>query len=234
MDRIAAAKVSALAVAAPLSDDTPTNGSARPRPAGSEAKVPAEQRKAPNQKLELLIALLSIGAVRQSIPIMTQFPWMVAAYPDVADLYLRILRVSLQPLYENLYRPNSDFVQSNTTPRSRYGTNGVILTPARKTAITLLAPAPPDTATTEFVFFYPNWRNTIPICTVLSDIPDILMPLLKFIGVQISRDIGFITKLCRLGKIQLTASVCPFPEKCNILSLNLSFRMCPAKQRHFG
>lgn len=181
-----------------------------------------------------MIALLSVGAVRQSVSIITQFPWMVAAYPDVADLYLRILRVSLQPLYENLYRPNSDFVRSNTTPRSRYGINGVILTPARKIAITLLAPVPPDTATTEFVFFYPNWCDTIPICAELSDIQDILMPLLKFIGVQISRDIGFITKLCRLGKIQLTASVCHFWKTAIYYLLPFSFRMCPAKQRHFG
>lgn len=237
LNRIAAAKVSALAVAAPLSDDTLPNGSTRPRTAGLETKTIPEKKKTPNQKLELLIALLSVGAVRHSVAVMTQFPWMAAAYPDVVDLFIRILRVSIQPLYEKLCRPNIEFTQSNTTPRSKYGTNGVIVPPPRKLAVTLIAPVPPNTSTTEFVFFYPHWQNAIPLCTDLSDIGDVLMPLLKFIGVQVSRDIGFVTKLCRLGKIQLTSPVCFLNENNKTYFFTftfLTFRMYLTELKLFG
>lgn len=207
-DRVAAAKVSALAVAAPLTDDSAANSASRSRPTGAEAKKPAtEKKEIPNQKLGLLTALLSLGAVRPSIAILTKFPWMSAAYSQVADLYLRVLRVSLQPLYETISHPNPALVRSNTTPRLRYGANGLVQPSPRKRVLTLLAPLPPNTASSEFVFFYPAWDMLIPRCTEHSDIDNVLVPLLQFLGVQVARDFAFVTKLCRVGRVQLTAPV---------------------------
>lgn len=208
-DRVAAAKVSALAVAAPLTDESPANNSSsRSRPAGNDTKKPsAEHKEVPNQKLGVLIALLSLGALRQSIAILTKFPWMSAAYSEVADLFLRIVRVSLQPLYETTSRPNAALIRSNTTPRLRYGANGLVQPPARKRVLTLRAPLPPDTASSEFVFFYPAWDLCIPRCLQHSDVGDVLVPLLQYVGVQVARDFAFVTKLCRIGKVQLTAGV---------------------------
>jgi THO complex subunit 2 len=208
-DRVAAAKVSALAVAAPLTDESPANSSSRSRPAGNDAKKPvAEKKEEPNQKLGVLTALLSLGALRPSITILTKFPWMSAAYSEVADLFLRIVRISLQPLYETTSRPNAALIRSNTTPRPRYGANGLVPPPTRKRVLTLWAPLPPDTASSEFVFFYPPWDSCIPRCTEHSDIRDVLVPLLQYVGVQVARDFAFVTKICRIGKVQLTAGVC--------------------------
>lgn len=207
-DRVAAAKVSALAVAAPLTDDSAANNTSRSRPTGADAKKPSPDKKeVPNQKLDILAALLSLGAVRPSIAILTRFPWIPAAYSHVADLFLRVLRVSLQPLYDTTYHSNSALVRSNTTPRLRYGANGLVHPPLRKQVLTLLAPLPPNTAGSEFVFFYPPWDVAIPRCTEHSDIENVLVPLLQFLGVQVARDFAFVTKLCRIGRVQLTAAV---------------------------
>lgn len=207
-DRVAAAKVSALAVAAPLTDDSAAINSSRSRPAGADTKKPSlEKKEVPNQKVEILAALLSLGAIRPSIAILTKFPWITAAYPQVADLFLRVLRVSLQSLYETTFHPNSALVRSNTTPRLRYGANGLVQPPPQKRVLTLLAPLPPNTASSQFVFFYPPWDALIPRCTEHSDVEDVLVPLLGFLGVQVARDFAFVTKLCRVGRLQLTAAV---------------------------
>lgn len=208
-DRIAAAKMNALAIAAPLTDDTTPSGVPAARPVVQADIKPAEQKQKqlPNQILGLLSALLSVGALRPSIAILTKYPWMPAAYPEVADLYLRIIRVSLQPLYETAYHSNMDLVRSNTIPRSRYGSNGVVHPPPQKYVLTLCAPVPPSTATTEFVFFYPSWDSMIPRCTQHSDIADVLVPLLLHLGIQVSRDMALVIKICRIGRIQLTAEV---------------------------
>jgi len=207
-DRIAAAKMNALAIAAPLSDDTVPTSVSSAKPAAPEPEQQEKKQKdIPNQKLGLLTALLSVGALRPSVAILTKFPWMTAAYSELTDLYLRILRVSMQPLYETACHTNTDLVSSNTKPRARFGSNGAVQPPQRKHILTICAPTPPSTVTSEFVFFYPTWDAFIPRCTQHSDIADVLVPLLTYLSTQISRDMAFVTKLCRIGRLQLTAEV---------------------------
>ena len=203
--RIAEAKVTQLAMAAPL-ESTNTGSKARPEPGEENKKAP--DWKLPNQKAALVAALLSIGALRPALAILTKFPWFVDAHIELADLVLRILRHSVTPLYDTVFvlkERNPSFTQ----PRARYGSTGVLLTPSRKPQLTIVAPTPPSTATTEFVFFFPDWSERVPLSTTFEDLVDVIEPLMSFVGLHISRDPLFVSKVTRLGRSQLMSTVCP-------------------------
>ncbi|KAK7061446.1 THO complex subunit 2 [Favolaschia claudopus] len=206
--RISGAKVSALALAAPLTQEGgPSTGStAKTKPSASDQKNAAESKKVPNQKAGLVIALLAVGGLKPALAIMSKFPWLIDAHPEIADLMLRVLKHSVSPLYDSLLvtkERNPSFNQ----PRARYGTTGVCLPPPRKPSLTLWAPTPPSTSIADFVFFFPQWIERVPICSSLDDLVDVIEPLIAFIGVHISRDPLFLTKFLRLGRSHLQTTV---------------------------
>lgn len=209
-ERISGAKISQLAMAAPL-EAASSGPSSKSAPAQTEAKKPVvEQPDIPPQKVGLLNALFAVGALRPAIALLSKFPWITDAYPEIADLVLRVLKHSMDPLYASTLitkEKNPSFTQ----PRARYGTGGVSAPPLKKVQLSLWAPTPPSTSTTEFVFFFPDWVQRVPVCESLDDLQTVIEPLMRFIGVHISRDCMFIAKLARLGRHQLAATVSFFP-----------------------
>ena len=200
--RIAGAKNSLLAMAAPL--ESGSLSQAKPN-ATSAAESKKPDTKSTNQKVGLLISLLSVGALKPAIAIMSKFRWLVDANTEIADLMIRILKVSLTPLYESKY--SKERRPGFTTPKARYGPSGMVQPGPRKSVLTLWAPTPPSTNTTDFVFFYPGWADRIPLATTLDDLQDVIEPLLKFIGLHVSRDPLFLTKFLRLGRLHLQPTI---------------------------
>lgn len=201
--RIAGAKTSLLAMAAPLEAGT----SSQPK-----AKITAPQEskkievKNTNQKIGLLHALLSLGALRPAFAILSKFPWVVDVFPELADLLLRVLKHSLEPFYDTM--ANKQRNPNFTKPRARYGPSGAIQPSTRKPMLTHWAPTPPGTSGTDFVFFFPDWADRIPVMTTLDDLEDVVEPILRFIGVHVSRDPSFLSKFLRLGRQHLQPTVC--------------------------
>ena len=216
-NRIAGAKVCQLAMAAPLESSGSSSSKARPA-APEPKKEEVVEKEAPNQKLGLLNALLSVGALRPAISILSKLPWMVDAYPEIADLLLRVLKHSIGPLYASLPSP-LDKLTSFTKPRARFGATGVVPAPERRPQLTLWAPTPPSTSAIEFVFFFPDWVQRVPTCTSFEDLVDVLEPLMRFIGLHISRDPSFLTKLLRLGRQHITDTVSLF--RCPVLFVDV-------------
>ncbi|KAG8710344.1 THO complex subunit 2, partial [Ceratobasidium sp. 394] len=113
----------ALAMAAPLVDDS--RGSYRQQASSStQAKsTTAEGAKAKepaNQKAQLAYSLLCVGALRQSLTILSKFPWFASAHADIADALLRLLAFSFEPLYLpiSLANRSSQYTASNTAARA--------------------------------------------------------------------------------------------------------------------
>lgn len=203
--RVADAKITQLAMAAPLES---TNSGPKARSEPEEETKKALDLKPPNQKAALVCALLSVGALRPAFAILTKFPWFVDGHVELADLVLRILRHSIGPLYDVAFvvkERNPSFTQ----PRARYGSTGGLLMPTRKSQLTSVAPTPPSTATTEFVFFFPDWAERVPLSTTSEDLVDVIEPLMSFVGLHISRDPLFVSKVTRLGRSQLMSTVNP-------------------------
>ena len=202
--RIAGAKVSQLALAAPL-ESTPQQSQSK-----SKTPTPAEPKKSDlkdrNQKVALLTSLLAVGALKPSVAILAKFPWLVDSNPEIADLILRTLRHSISHLYESLLI-TKERNPSFTLPRSRIGPSGASQPVPRKSIITLWAPTPPGTSSNDFVFFFPDWVEQVPICSTVDDLIDVIDPLLRFIGLHVSRDPLFLTKFLRLGRLQISSTV---------------------------
>ena len=205
--RISGAKSSALAMAAPL-ESSGSYGSSKTRHATpAEAKKPEAKKEMPNQRLGLLHALLSVGALRPAIAMMSKWPWMVDAFPELSDLMIRILDHSISVLYESTVIFKKDTMVSFAKPKPRFGSSGLVPPPERKPHITLTAPTPPSTSAINFVFFFPEWTQFIPKCSTTDDLIDVVEPLMRFIGPQISRDHAFMTKFIRTGRPHINTIV---------------------------
>ncbi|KAI0254213.1 transcription factor/nuclear export subunit protein 2-domain-containing protein [Lactifluus subvellereus] len=209
--RIDSAKVSQLAMAAPLeSSSQPSSSRIAPPPPETKRSSPpnpaSEPKDPPNQKVGLLVALLSVGALRPALALLTKFRWLVDAHPEIADLLIRAMKHSLAPLYDQhlVTKPRNP---SNVQPRARWGATGVVPAPARKFMLTLCAPTPPGTSTADFVYFFPFWADRIPICNTLEDLVDVIEPLMAFVGLHVSRDPVFLTKFARLGRLHITSTL---------------------------
>lgn len=201
--RIAGAKISQLAMAAPLES---VNSTSKPKVSTPSASKPAEVKEKSNQKVGVISALLSIGAIRPALSLIATYPWIVDANPQLADLIIRIMKHSIASLYESTLitkeRPTG-FVQ----PKARYGAAGLQPAPARKPHLTFWAPTPPSTSVWDFVFFFPKWTERVPVCTQLSDLVDFVEPFMRLATVHISRDPLFVTKFLRLGRHHLATTV---------------------------
>ncbi|KAF9468910.1 transcription factor/nuclear export subunit protein 2-domain-containing protein [Collybia nuda] len=202
--RISGAKISQLAMAAPL-ESNPSSQSKLKASTPVEIKKPVEPKDV-NQKVGLLAALLAVGALKPALAILSKFPWLVDARPEIADLMIRIMKLSIGSLYE-LSMVTKERNPSFNQPRARYTSGGVAYPATRKPILTLWAPTPPSTNTTAFIFFFPDWVERVPICSSLDDLEDVMEPLMKFIGIHVSRDPLFLTKFLRLGRAHLQSTV---------------------------
>ncbi|KAF7301535.1 hypothetical protein MIND_00719000 [Mycena indigotica] len=205
--RIANRKLNALAMAARR-----RNQILLPRP-----KKATETKQIVNQKAGLLSALLAVGALKPAVSLMSKFPWFIDAHPEIGDLMLRILNLSIGPLYD-AHLAVKDRNRSFTQPRARYGTSSVVLPPPRKPMLTMWAPTPPCTSTHDFVFFFPQWRDRVPICSSLDDLVDVIEPMVAFVGVHLSRDSLFMTKLLRLGRFHVLSTIPTDPDTKRIIA----------------
>ena len=211
--KVAASKMNALAMAAPL-ESTPNPNAPKIQQSLSTENKKAE-KEASNQKVGLLHALLSIGVLRPALAFMNKFPWVVDASPDIADLILRILKHSIAPLYDSVWTAK-ELKASFSVPKARFGTNSIVAAPERKPQLTVWAPTPPPTSAINFVFFFPDWTERIPVCRTMDDLIDVIEPLMKFIGLHISRDPTFLHKFLRVGRSHLQSTVCMISDSVSM------------------
>lgn len=217
---------SALAMAAPLIDDSNRGGYRHQGSTSSQAKVSttdsAPTKDRVNQKARLVHALFCVGALRPGLTILSKFPWFTSAYPDIADALLRLLDLSFEPLYTpvSLAQRSPHYAASNSTARGKWSNAKVVNPITRTMQLTLSVPVPPSTLTTSFTFFYPKWHEWIPRLRTHSHMMTVGVPLLRHVGLLLCRDVTLLTRLCRIGKAQLNASIDPVSH--GSLSLNVA------------
>ncbi|GJE84409.1 THO complex subunit 2 [Phanerochaete sordida] len=207
--RIATAKVSMLAMAAPLESSSSSSGP-KPRPA-TPAEPKAVEKEVVNQKIGLLNALLSVGALRPGLALLSKYPWIVDASPDIADLLLRVCKHSIAPVYAT-HGAGKESRPNFSGPKRRYGATGVASPPEKKPQLTLWAPTPPSTSATDFVFFFPDWTERVPVCNTHEDVVYVLEPMMRFVGLHIHRDLIFLAQFSRVGRAEVSATLAIDPE----------------------
>ena len=213
-DKMAAAQSSggpSMGDAAPLRDGGPSYRTPAPtsKPRAGEALKPtptATVREPVPQKLNVLRTLVGMGALRPAFLILSKFEWLPDAYPEVADQFLYMVNASLAPLITPRSTKEAT-VQRKNKPLSERTIVEAGMAPTavpKKRQLVASCPLPRSNNYTEFVYFYPAWLDTLPLCTTGREIFTVIEPLLRFTGIQCYRDIDLLTKLCRLGKSQLS------------------------------
>ncbi|GAA5854301.1 hypothetical protein JCM8547_001771 [Rhodosporidiobolus lusitaniae] len=224
----------ALAMAGALVDDEapvkPTSSSSTSAAASTSAAPPPPPRPLPNQKLALLHALLTLGDLPHALFILSQYPFLVASSPDLADLLLRLLSVSLEPAYGSIsvlrgegeqYREELTAWRPKVSVDAKGEKKSVL--PARKWELT--GEAFPNSRR-DWTFFFPAWKERAPKAgdweEVLELLEKVYLPLTR---VNVSRDMGVYTKVCRILRADLSTEPSPshprFTRWLDILRLYL-------------
>uniref|UniRef100_V5EZF8 THO complex subunit 2 n=1 Tax=Kalmanozyma brasiliensis (strain GHG001) TaxID=1365824 RepID=V5EZF8_KALBG len=201
--KVSSARANALSMAAPLTDDSDPSSTRK-----DSAKTAADvtPKEPPYQTVGLLRALLALGDLRHALFILTRYPWLCSAFNEIADPYIRLLNVVIQPAYDEISfsRMNPACAgPSVTAPRSRWDAKSQAAVPptVKSLVLTRKVPEPIPSLNCQQVFFYPHWRDSLPSCRSLEDVPRIFLPLLKVLGVSLWRDAALLQKVCRLTKV---------------------------------
>ncbi|KAH6984768.1 transcription factor/nuclear export subunit protein 2-domain-containing protein [Ilyonectria sp. MPI-CAGE-AT-0026] len=198
-------------------DENPISGLPRrdlpkkvePEPKDTAAEAADNKPKLPEpleQKVSLLIQLLTIGALPESLFILGRFPWIPEAFPEVLDRIHRILHYSVNKVF-NDSRPVPvgdaecptklvpDLDQTGL-PKGTVRLNRLAI---RKS---LRWPFPDKSDTNEtqhYRYYWDEWADNVPICQTVDDIFTLCGTLLNISGLNIGKDEILLTKLARIG-----------------------------------
>ncbi|KAJ9475637.1 THO complex subunit 2 [Pseudozyma hubeiensis] len=201
--KVSSARANALSMAAPLTDDADPSST---RKDSSKAAAEAAPKEPPYQTVGLLRAFLALGDLRHALFILTRYPWLCSAFDEIADPFIRLLKVIVQPAYDEIsYARMNPVLASATvaTPRPRWDTKQqqAVLPTVKSLILTRKVPEPIPSLNCQQVFFYPHWANSLPSCRSLDDVVHVFLPLLKVLGVSLWRDAALLQKVCRLTKV---------------------------------
>ncbi|TAQ86345.1 hypothetical protein B7494_g5324 [Chlorociboria aeruginascens] len=205
----------ALTMAGALADDTLPNGG-RPR---DSAPVKVDAAKAPietedkdkldepaDQKVQLLVCLLTIGAIPEAMFMLGRFPWLPEAYPELLDLIHRILNHSIQDVYDRSKPSDPQVPECPPKKVADFDQSGVPKGQVRLSELTsrkqLRWPFPDKFDTNEnhsYRFYWDEWADNVPVCQSVDDIFTLCATLLNYSGVNIGKDVSLLSKLARIG-----------------------------------
>lgn len=208
--------VNALMLAGALTDDT----APAPRPREQEAppakepeaeKAKEEEKEALpeplDQKVLLLKSLLAIGAVPDALYILSRFPWLMDAYPELPEFIHRILHHCLSKVYAPL-RPLPDAshlreqrqVPSPDQSGVPKGQVRLVDGPPRKVLRWAQLDKEDQNDGIDYRFYWDDWADNIPVCQTVDDVFTLCSSFLNVSGYKIGQDPSLLTKLARIGK----------------------------------
>lgn len=163
-----------------------------------------------DQKVSLLVQLLTIGAIPEALFILGRFPWIPEVFPEVLSRIHRILNVSVAKVYLES-RPKAP-VPMECPPKQipEADQSGV---PKGSVRLGSVAPKKawkwpfPDKADTNgdqnYRFYWDEWDDNIPICQTVEDIFTLCNTFLNLSGVTIGKDEILLSKLASIGAYSL-------------------------------
>ncbi|EAW12618.1 putative THO complex component (Rlr1) [Aspergillus clavatus NRRL 1] len=222
--------VNALMMAGALSDDTlpiprireseqrsATPGKDQEADKAASAKTEEDDLPEPSdQKVLLLKSLLVIGALPESLFILSKFPWLMDAYPELPDYIHRILHHSLNKVYSSL-RPLpsaeelKDQKQILSQDQAGLAKGQIRLTSAPGRRVLRWAQLDKEDTNdgTDYRFYWDDWADNIPICQSVDDVFALCSSLLSLSGHKIGQDPSLLAKLARIGKSSLSQDDSP-------------------------
>jgi THO complex subunit 2 len=157
----------------------------------------------------LLKSLLLIGAIPESLFVMSKFPWLMDGFPELPDFIHRILHHSLSKVYSSLRPlPEKDFAgQRQILSADQSGLPKGQLRLAQPSAKRTLRWPKLDTDDENegiaYRFYWDEWSYNVPICQSVDDVFALCSSFLNLSGHKIGQDASLLTKLARIGKDSL-------------------------------
>ncbi|KAG5519102.1 hypothetical protein PMAC_002189 [Pneumocystis sp. 'macacae'] len=167
-----------------------------------------------NEKLIFLAfnSLLSVGSLPHVIYMFSEFPFLCGPYPDLADLLHKIIHYMISDIYNNISPLSglsknlrqSLFQEKKKNSDIRLRDSSLIITQSSRIKLTL-DPLPVQIINDSLrKFFYDDYAmNVIPVCETYQDFHKMVVPVLRFSGLKIYRDIKLLCKICRIGRAQI-------------------------------
>ncbi|KAJ5165310.1 uncharacterized protein N7500_007140 [Penicillium coprophilum] len=172
----------------------------------STSKTENELPDPSDQKVLLLKSLLAIGAIPESLFVISKFPWLMEAYPELPEFIHRILHHSLNKVYVQ-FRPLSsidDFPGAQyivtSDQNSAKGQIGLTPPPARRVLRWAQLDKEDTNDGTDYRFYWDDWADNIPVCQSIDDVFALCSSFLNLSGHKIGQDASLLAKLVRIGK----------------------------------
>ncbi|KAK9469171.1 transcription factor/nuclear export subunit protein 2-domain-containing protein [Lipomyces arxii] len=197
------ATASALALAAPLQDDlTPQGTTNKVNESHPEQTQESTKNPAQLQKSQLVSSLLAVGALWPAVLLLTKFPFLPLAFPDVADIINLLMHHIIAPFYDSV-RPFTPIFTNTLDDMKMFPqehARQIQLVPQKPMSIRrVLNPLrKSDRADAIYRFFYDTWKSGLEQAINFDEFLQWSEVLLKFSGSQLSRDKVLFIKLCRL------------------------------------
>lgn len=200
-----------------LDDETPstTDPMAMDHSAGVDDKEVVRDDN--QQKIELLRALLEIGALSEALFILSEFSFLLNSHSFLAEAFNSLLEHIVQPLWDGI-RPQKQYPhsasaslkQAKRIPEDlKFRESALILPPAPKIQYVIHPVIPSKRDAVEMHFFYDEVSSHLKVCTNTEVFDARVLPYLRIAGVQIFRSVVLCTKIAKIGKLALSVSKDP-------------------------
>ncbi|KAG6366287.1 hypothetical protein INS49_000463 [Diaporthe citri] len=211
----------ALAMAGALPSDEPE--APRPSKVVTETKTkpttePAKKGKPEYyQKFSLVTELLTLGALPDALFVLTRFPWLTEAFPELLKLINRIISHSVQKVFEETRTTSGELGSNLEIPLKRMpdiDQGGVSKGSVRLTQSTpkrpLRWPHPAgEKDNTLYRCYWDDWADNIPVCQTIEDVLTLCDTLMNFSGVNIGKDAALLSKIAAIGAASLAQDQSP-------------------------
>ncbi|KAF7189238.1 THO complex subunit 2 [Pseudocercospora fuligena] len=211
--------INALLTAGALSDDTPApraitridkEKSGAATPAQDKKDDPKEELPPPaNQKLQLLKALLLIGAIPEALYMLGRFPWLAELDVTLPPFLFRIVKHMLSKMSESVL-PLADDEELQNSKEQLQDTS------ARADSTLPFTARPPrkilrwlhndgfDKDGVEYRHYYGDWNDNVPVCQNVDDVLALCDTFLGYLGPKIGQDASILATILRLAHRSLT------------------------------
>ncbi|KAK4199457.1 transcription factor/nuclear export subunit protein 2-domain-containing protein [Triangularia verruculosa] len=171
--------------------------------------------KPSDQKMHLLRCLLTIGALPEALFMIGQHPWILEADPETLTLLHRILRHSIEVVY-NHSRPTAT-ASTECPPKSLpdMDQSGVAKGSVRVSTSPIKRPLRwPHVDRNDFEggsyrFYWDEWADNIPVCQTVDDLFTLFDTLVNIVGVNIGLDADLMAKITSIGTKSLADDQSP-------------------------
>ncbi|KAL5342880.1 transcription factor/nuclear export subunit protein 2-domain-containing protein [Aspergillus crustosus] len=217
--------VNALMAAGALSDDTlplpprireseaRSSTPGKDQEADKAAAAKADENELPepsDQKVLLLKSLLAIGAIPESLFILSKFPWLMDVYPELPEFIHRIIHHCLGKVYA-LVRPlppteelrEQKQIPSHDQAGIPKGQIRLAQAPPRRVLRWAQLDKEDTNDGTDYRFYWDDWADNVPLCQSVDDVFALCESFLNLSGHKIGQDPSLLAKLSRLGKHSL-------------------------------